>query len=570
MSPSTALRRRQWPLILAAIAVAYAAADTYVAVVALQPMMHSVGLDETQIQKAAPIVSGFLLGYVGMLPLIGRIADVRGRIPVLRWGLFLFSVGSVVTAVGYSLASLIVGRFLQGVGGGALVPATLALVADLYPAGRRSVPLGIVSAVQEAGSVLGPMLGAAILAFSSWHGIFWVNALVGAALWFGLSAGQGRSRRRIDWIGLALAILLAIGAFLVLHPPASIKQDITWGSIYVPHGSSPRWTTDVGLVTVGVAILLLAWCLLGRAPAVDLRDWARAAREVDLLGASILGVSLGGIVIAFASADPQIQVVSHTGWLWLGGSAVAAALFVVRCRTAREPLIPRGALAAVPAWGGLVISLLVGVTLVTALVTVPAFAQTDGGDSPTRAAFVLVRLLVALPFGAYLGGLLTHHTSPRIVGAGGMLCATLGLWLMSTWQHGALDHVSATVALVIAGFGFGLALAPINTAVLGATAPAVHGLASALTVVARMIGMLVGVSFLTVLALHSLYADIPSVQQVCHSTTICGAYGDQLAASAVIPMRSMFRGAFWVGLVASMAAAVLLGPTPAREVEEIG
>jgi hypothetical protein len=139
--------------------------------------------------------------------------------------------------------------------------------------------------------------------------------------------------------------------------------------------------------------------------------------------------------------------------------------------------------------------------------------------------------------------------------------------MMSNWQHNALDHATATVALLVAGFGFGLALAPINTAVLGATAPEVHGLASALTVVARMIGMLVGVSFLTVLALHSLYADLPSVQDVCHSQTICNAYADQLAASAVTPMRAMFRGAFWVGLAASAAAAVLLGRAPARVTE---
>ena len=51
---------------------------------------------------------------------------------------------------------MVAGRFLQGVGGGGLVPATLALVADLYPVERRGVPLGIVSAVQEIGSVIGP------------------------------------------------------------------------------------------------------------------------------------------------------------------------------------------------------------------------------------------------------------------------------------------------------------------------------------------------------------------------------------------------------------------------------
>ena len=95
-----------------------------------------------QLQRAAPIVSGFLLGYVAMLPLIGRIADLRGRVPVLVMSLVVFAVGSLVTALAYDLPSMVAGRFLQGVGGGGLVPATLALVADLYPAERRGVPLG--------------------------------------------------------------------------------------------------------------------------------------------------------------------------------------------------------------------------------------------------------------------------------------------------------------------------------------------------------------------------------------------------------------------------------------------
>ena len=68
---------------LAAIAIAFAAADTYVVVLALPDMMSSTGLQLDQLQRAAPIVSGFLLGYVAVLPLIGRISDLRGRVPVL-------------------------------------------------------------------------------------------------------------------------------------------------------------------------------------------------------------------------------------------------------------------------------------------------------------------------------------------------------------------------------------------------------------------------------------------------------------------------------------------------------
>ncbi|MBA2549908.1 MAG: MFS transporter, partial [Nocardioidaceae bacterium] len=113
-------------LTLAAVAVAFAAADTYVVVLALPDMMTASGLSLDQLQRAAPIVSGFLLGYIAILPLIGRIADLRGRMPVLLGSLVVFAVGSVITAAAYDLDTMVIGRFLQGAGGGGLVPATLA------------------------------------------------------------------------------------------------------------------------------------------------------------------------------------------------------------------------------------------------------------------------------------------------------------------------------------------------------------------------------------------------------------------------------------------------------------
>src|SRR4051795_46973 len=169
-------------LAVASVAVAFAAADTYVVVLALPEMMASTGIPLDELQRGAPIVSGFLLGYVAMLPLIGRMADLRGRVPVLSAALVLFAVGSLITTLAYDLPTLVAGRFLQGVGGGGLVPATLALVADLYPVQRRGVPLGIVSAVQEIGSVIGPLFGAVVLAVADWPAIFAINLAVGLLL----------------------------------------------------------------------------------------------------------------------------------------------------------------------------------------------------------------------------------------------------------------------------------------------------------------------------------------------------------------------------------------------------
>jgi MFS family permease len=144
-------------VVLATLAVLVTAADTYVVVLALPDILNGVGVSLDELQEATPIIGGFLLGYTATLPLLGRVADLRGRAPVLVGCLILFAVGSLLTATAETLGPAVAGRGLQGIGAGGLVPATLALVADRWPPERRSVPLGVVGAVQEAGAVLGPL-----------------------------------------------------------------------------------------------------------------------------------------------------------------------------------------------------------------------------------------------------------------------------------------------------------------------------------------------------------------------------------------------------------------------------
>ena len=189
-----ATTRARTLLTFAAIAVALAAADTYVVVLALTDMMQGVGLGIESLQRAAPIISGFLLGYVAVLPLIGRLADLLDRQRVLLGCVAIFVVGSGVTALAVDLSVLVAGRVIQGIGGGGLVPATLAIVAALWPEDRRGLPLGIVGGVQELGSVLGPILGALILAVADWRAIFWLNAFGGIVLALLIARVGGRGR----------------------------------------------------------------------------------------------------------------------------------------------------------------------------------------------------------------------------------------------------------------------------------------------------------------------------------------------------------------------------------------
>ena len=160
------------------------------------------------------------------------------------------------------------------------------------------------------------------------------------------------------------------------------------------------------------------------------------------------------------------------------------------------------------------VSFFVGAALIAALVDIPIFARvTVYPTSQLDAALVLVRLLVALPVGALAGGFLVRRLPPGLVAAAGMALAAGGFGWMSTWGLTSLSHPVATVPLVLTGLGFGLALAPVNAALLAATEDAVHGVTSALLVVARMVGMLVGISALTTIGLRRYYAvqvDLPA------------------------------------------------------------
>lgn len=527
--------------------MALVSADTYVVVLALPDMMAGVGLGIDALHKATPIISGFLLGYIAVLPLIGRLSDLVARQRILLFALSLFVVGSAITAVSVELPVLVAGRVLQGIGGGGLVPATLALVADLWPPDRRGTPLGVVGAVQELGSVLGPLLGAAVLAVADWRAIFWLNVVVGTVIAAVLALIGGREMRpHLRLLPTVLGLTTLAVGLLTLVAPTSLANDVTLGIPFVPFAGTGRLETPLGVITL---VLLLAALAAAAGPLVAI------VRRVDLLGAFCIAVALGSFVLTFASADPEREVVGHSGLALVPLGVVAVGAYTWRHRSARDPLVPRGLMATrggsrlIPA---LLVSVLVGVALVAIVVDIPILARLTMTGSQTTAALLLVRFLAAVPIGALVGGWLLVRRGPALVAATGLVLAGTGLAIMSGWGHGSLQSWPTTLVLALVGLGLGLALAPVNAAALASAPQDAHGVVSSLVVLARVVGMVVGLALLTALGLRRYYAAVAALPDQSNTAA--------LAAAGVVQVQTVFFGAAMSAFAAAGIAFALSGP----------
>jgi MFS family permease len=381
-----------------------------------------------------------------------------------------------------------------------MVPVALALAADLFPAGRRAVALGTVAAVQETGSVLGPLYGAVL-----------AGAAVGLGGW-----------RAIFWVNLPLAALCAAGLVYATRRGA------------LPAQARP------------------------------------AAARVDWLGGALLGIGLALAVLALYPDDPSRHAVGPL-FLPLGLLAVAAlGGYIWQQARGSDPLVPSGLLRDRTFIGANLTNLLVGAGLIVALVDVPIVARGIFGLTELDGALLLARFMVAIPVGALVGGWLSNRIGYRLSAGLGLLLAALAFYRMSAWQADELTRSvagipDATITLALCGFGFGLVIAPVAAAILDRTEGREHGLASSLVVLARSLGMLLGLSALAAFGIRRFYqlfnaAPLPALGSGgIDNARLTLLLRERFTAALLQEYHEIFAIACGVCVVAAVVAVATLG-----------
>jgi EmrB/QacA subfamily drug resistance transporter len=496
---------RPLAVLLPALAVVLVAAlDLTVIAPILPRMLLDLRVNTAEADRYVWVVSGYLVAYTITIPLLGRVSDIFGRRNAFLIALAIFMVGSFLCASAHSLTALITARTIQGLGGGAMLPISMALVGDIFPAERRAGALGIVAAVDTLGWVLGPIWGAGFAhVFGSWRDVFWLNLPIGAvAALFLMRSWRGplASKHERQSLDLPGAALLSVG-LLCLNLGVSAGSDTTGPSGQRAFGATPNPLSSyqVPLIVVGVLALIAL------------------------------------IFVELRARNPLIPLTLFRDRLFSSANAtnglVGAALMVG----------------------------MVNVPLQVALIATPERGEIVSAE-------LLGAFCAAMATGGVVGGQLTRRLGYRTVVLVGLLLAGAGFLLMTQWPND-LHVLSMARDLAIGGFGFGLVIAPVGAAALNAARARDLGIASGLVIATRLLGMTIGISALTgwaVSRLNRALVSLPPLPQKTGESLADYLIRQQnYATNQAIPLTlSIIRDTFAVAAVLCLLAlipALLLG-----------
>jgi EmrB/QacA subfamily drug resistance transporter len=289
MDAST-IQRRRWVILgvlvvgLLAIVIDNTVLNVALKTIASPAAKGGIGASQSQLEWA---INSYTLVFAGLLFTFGVIGDRIGRKRVLMVGLVLFGLGSLFSAYSKSPDVLIAARAVMGLGGAAVMPQTLSIIANVFEPGERARAIGIWTSAVGIGVAIGPVLGGLLLAHFWWGSVFLINVPVTVAgvvaVLFLVPESRNPAAGKIDYVGVLGSIL---GLVLLVYGIVQGGDGQSWGSLGV-----------LGPVLGGLVVLgLFAWYESRiEHPSLDVRLFKIRALSASVGTVALLFFGFGGV-----------------------------------------------------------------------------------------------------------------------------------------------------------------------------------------------------------------------------------------------------------------------------------
>ena len=222
MGNTISLKNKIFYIFILCLAVFIAADDQTVVVTLLPSMVLDLGISVGELNKISWTITSYLLGFTLVMPLAGKLCDKFGYRLVLIFSMIIFSIGSLLIGITVNLPEsnyvpsklnwLIVFRFLQAMGGGAIIPIAIASVSLILEKKYWIYGFGLIGASAEAGGVIGPLWGSLILEIWDWPAAFFINIPLAILIIFLalLMPKSKKNKHQIKFLDISLFSLIII------------------------------------------------------------------------------------------------------------------------------------------------------------------------------------------------------------------------------------------------------------------------------------------------------------------------------------------------------------------------
>jgi EmrB/QacA subfamily drug resistance transporter len=217
----------------------------------------TIGRDLNDFENLSWTVTAYLLTSTVVASLYGKLSDIHGRRAMMLTAIGIFVAGSMVCALAPNMIVLVLGRGLQGLGGGGIMPLAQVIVADVSPPRERGRYQAYLGIVWVGAGIGGPVVGGFIAEHLAWPLVFWINVPLGVAAAYLTNAALKRLPRNDRWHALDL-----VGAGLMMAGAVSLLLALTWGGTRYP------WVSPqiAGLFACAAAFAVAFRWRIARAP----------------------------------------------------------------------------------------------------------------------------------------------------------------------------------------------------------------------------------------------------------------------------------------------------------------
>jgi EmrB/QacA subfamily drug resistance transporter len=245
--------RRRWAgLVFISIAVSLIIVDSTIVNVAIPAIVDDLQITSTQVQW---VQEAYTLVFASLLLVFGSLADRFGRRRMLLVGVAIFSLASIAAALAPSGELLIASRFVQGVGGAMILPATLSLLNSTFRGRERTIAFAVWGSTIGGMAAVGPLLGGWLTTEFSWRWAFGINVPLGIVIIGGVlltvAESRGTSTDAIDVVGAALSVLTMSSLVFALIEGRTLGW---WFSESTPSIGSWTWSWDISPIPVAFGI----------------------------------------------------------------------------------------------------------------------------------------------------------------------------------------------------------------------------------------------------------------------------------------------------------------------------